>query len=369
MSWLSKELKRISRLDRYVRPQKVRGAIKLDSNENMALDGRFVSEITAEAAREVDLREYPIDELDHLYDQLARYTGISKKYIGVGSGSDQIIELLLSTLAGGRGSRAAVFVPTFSYFINRCELHGIRVDKVPLDRNFELDEKAFARRAGKADLVYLCSPNNPTGNQIPKEKIESLMDSLDGSSGSGGQLVLVDEAYADFAGYSLAKEATRRDNVIVLRTLSKAFGLAGARVGYMIASEEIAGAFRSTIQSPYPVSTLSLAIATKVLDRATDVRRTIEGVRAERARMQERLSGMDGVKAYRSDANFLFVELGDRKRYRAAVDELAKDGVLVKLIGDGIGGHRGCMRVGIGTREMNDRFLSCIERAVVSRHE
>ncbi|MER3407848.1 MAG: histidinol-phosphate transaminase, partial [Nitrososphaera sp.] len=292
-------------------------------------------------------------------------------YIGVGSGSDQIIELLLSTLAGGRGSRAAVFVPTFSYFINRCELHGIRVDRVPLDRNFELDEKAFARRARKADLVYLCSPNNPTGNQIPKEKMERMMDLLDGSRGGrGGQLVLVDEAYADFAGYSLAKEATRRDNVIVLRTLSKAFGLAGARVGYMIAGEEIASTFRSTIQSPYPVSTLSLAIATKVLDRAAHVRQTIEEVRAERARMLERLSGMDSVKAYRSDANFLFVELGGRKRYRAAVDELAKDGVLVKLVGNGIDGHRGCMRVGIGTREMNGRFLSCIERAVVvSRHE
>lgn len=362
---LSKEVRRISRLDRYSRPEKVRGAIKLDSNENMALDGRFIAEITAEAAREVDLREYPIDELDYLYDQLAKYTGIGKKYIGVGSGSDQIIELLLSTLAGGRGSRAAVFVPTFSYFINRCELHGILVDRVPLDRNFELDEKVFVKRARKADLVYLCSPNNPTGNQIPRETMERVMDSLDDKD----QLVLIDEAYADFAGYSLAREAAWRENVIVLRTLSKAFGLAGARVGYMIAGEKIAGAFRSTIQSPYPVSTLSLAIATKVLDRAEHVRQTIEEVKGERRRMEERLAAVDGVRTYRSDANFLFVELGSGRRYRAAVNELARAGVLVKLVGNGIDGHRGCMRVGIGTPEMNDKFLSCIENAAGQQHE
>ena len=351
---VAKKLDRIARLDRYVRPEKVKGAIKLDSNENFALDREFVAEVTADAAKRVDLREYPLEELDYLYKQLSKYTRIGEKYIGVGSGSDQIIELLLTTLAG-RGSRAVAFVPTFSYFINRCELHGIRTDKIALDRNFRLDTDRFVKRGRNADLVYLCSPNNPTGNQLDKEIALKVIASL------GGRLVLVDEAYVDFAGYSLAQEATRRDNVIVLRTLSKAFGLAGARVGYMIANERTAGVFRSTIQSPYPISTLSLAIATSVLERAAHVKKTIEQVKRERKRVAARLAQVDAIKTYRSDANFLFIEAG--KKYGAIGRELTKNGIAVKLLGD-VAGHAGCMRVTIGTKEMNDGFISCVKRVV-----
>jgi histidinol-phosphate aminotransferase len=353
---LKKEIGRISKLGRYKRPEKVKGAAKLDSNENFALDSAFIAGIAADAAKGADLREYPLDELDTLYRQLARYTGISERYIGVGSGSDQIIELLLATLVG-RGSRATVFVPTFSHFIDRCELNGIKVDRVPLDKDFELYAKKFVRRAKDADLVYICSPNNPTGNQLDKKAAQYIIDSLD------GKLVLVDEAYADFAGYSLAREATRRDNVVVLRTLSKAFGLAGARVGYMVTNAKLAGAFKSTIQSPYPISTLSLTIATRVLERSAHVKKTIEQVKDERRRMSERLTRIDGIRTFRSDANFLFIEAG--RRYGAIARELEKEGIVVKLLGDAAG-HRGCMRVAIGTQEMNDRFLSCVERAVVA---
>jgi histidinol-phosphate aminotransferase len=230
------------------------------------------------------------------------------------------------------------------------------VDRVPLDKNFELDIDRFARSAKKADLVYLCSPNNPTGGQVPKKDAVELLDRLDGSS-----LVLVDEAYADFSGYSLSKEATKRDNVIVLRTLSKAFGLAGARVGYMIAGEKTAGVFRSTIQSPYPVSTLSLTIATGVLERADFVKKIIEGVKGERRRVFERLAEMSGIiRVFRSDANFLFVETG--KSYSAISKALEKEGIVVKLLGN-VSGHAGCMRVTIGTQEMNDRFLKCVKEA------
>ncbi len=353
---LKKELTRIAKLDHYVRPEKIAGVIKLDSNENFALDREFILQVVTEAARHVDLREYPIDELEDLYLQLARYTGINKKYIGAGSGSDQIIELLLTTLAANSKaqSRATVFVPTFSYFISRCELHGLTVDKVSLDKNFELDIDRFTKSAKKSNLVYLCSPNNPTGGQLPKKDSVELLDRLD----DGKRLVLVDEAYADFSGYSLAKEATRRDNVIVLRTLSKAFGLAGARVGYMIAREKTAEVFRSTIQSPYPVSTLSLTIATRVLEKVDIVRNVIENIKGERKRIFERLSETNGIRVFRSDANFLFVETG--KKYSAIARALEKEGIVVKLLGN-VSDHIGCMRITVGTREMNDRFLECVK--------
>ncbi len=347
------EISRISRLERYVRPKKVEGAIKLDSNENFALAGDFVTAVAKAAARRVDLREYPIDELDRLCSLLAKYAGVNERYVGVGSGSDQIIELLLTTLAQ-KGSRATVFVPTFSYFINRCELHGILVDRVPLDADFELDAALFAKRAKRADLVYLCSPNNPTGGQIPRKTFEAIIDELD------DMLVLIDEAYTDFADYSLSRLATKRDNVIVLRTLSKAFGLAGARIGYMVTNERLADVFNSTIQSPYPISTLSLAIASNVLERSAQVANTIAAVRNERERIAKKLAEVPGVRVFRSDANFLFVETG--KKYRAITDALTKKGIVVKLFGN-VQGHHGCMRVTIGTRRMNTAFLDCVREA------
>jgi len=346
---LDNNIKRIARLGHYTKPEKVKGAIKLDSNENFALDKEFVADVAAEAARKVDLREYPLDQLEELYSQLAKYSGVKDKYVAAGSGSDQIIELLLSTLGGGR---ATVFVPTFSYFINRCQLHGMKIDQVPLEREFTLDRRAFVKSANKSDLVYICSPNNPTGNQIDRDMVMDIVDSVK------GKLVLIDEAYVDFADYSLSADVTKRDNVIVLRTLSKAFGLAGARVGYMVANEKFIRMFRSTIQSPYPISSLSLAIASGVLARADHVRKTIRTVRSERSRLFTRLSGLDCVKVFKSDANFLFIEVG--RKYVPISKALKSDGIVVKLLGN-IAGHKGCMRVTIGTPDMNDKFLHSVE--------
>lgn len=349
----ARELSRISKLDKYVRPEKVQGAIKLDSNENFALDADFMASVTNAAAKNVDVREYPIEELDRLRSLLATYVDVNKKYIGVGNGSDQIIELLLTTLAQ-KGSRATVFVPTFSYFINRCELHGILVDRVPLDADFELDAAMFVKRAKRADLVYLCSPNNPTGGQIRRKTAEAIIDELD------DKLVLVDEAYADFADYSLARLATRRNNVIVLRTLSKAFGLAGARIGYMVANERTAGIFNSTIQSPYPISSVSLAIASVVLEKSEYIAKTIGAIRRERDRVIKKLGEISDIRVFRSDANFLFIETG--KRYHAITNALAQKGIVVKLF-ENAAGHHGCLRVTIGTRKMNSAFLECVRDA------
>lgn len=342
-------IKRIARLGHYSKPEKVKGAIKLDSNENFALDKEFVADVAAEAARKVDLREYPLDQLGELYSQLAKYSGVKDKYVAAGSGSDQIIELLLSTLGGGR---ATVFVPTFSYFINRCQLHGMKIDQVPLEREFTLDKTAFVKSARKSDLVYICSPNNPTGNQMDRDMVIDIVDSMK------GKLVLIDEAYVDFADYSLSADVTKRDNVVVLRTLSKAFGLAGARVGYMVANENFIRMFRSTIQSPYPISTLSLAIASGILARSDHVRKTIRTVRSERSRLFTRLSELECIRVFKSDANFLFIEVG--RKYGPISEALKSRGIVVKMLGN-VAGHMGCMRVTIGTPDMNDKFLQCVE--------
>jgi histidinol-phosphate aminotransferase len=351
-SWLNENIKRIAWLDHYTKPEKMEGAIKLDSNENFALDRDFVAGVAAEAAKQVDLREYPLGQMDELYALLAKYAGVSVECVALGSGSDQIIELLLSTL-GGR--HATVFFPTFSYFINRCKLHGIKVYQVPLEPDFTLDKKAFVKAAKRSDFIYICSPNNPTGNQLDRREMIEIVDSL------GDRLVLIDEAYVDFADYSLSGEAIKRNNVIVLRTLSKAFGLAGARVGYIVSNRKFVKIFRSIIQSPYPISTLSLAIAAGILADVDQVKQTIKSVRLERERVFARLSKIDGIKIFRSDANFIFIEAG--KNYHAISKILNSNGIAVKLLGN-FTNHQGCMRITIGTREMNDKYLKCIEQII-----
>jgi histidinol-phosphate aminotransferase len=351
-SWLNENIKRIAWLDHYTKPEKMEGAIKLDSNENFALDRDFVAGVAAEAAKQVDLREYPLGQMDELYALLAKYAGVSVECVALGSGSDQIIELLLSTL----GSRhATVFSPTFSYFINRCKLHGIKVYQVPLEPDFTLDKKAFVKAAKRSDFIYICSPNNPTGNQLDRREMIEIVDSL------GDRLVLIDEAYVDFADYSLSGEAIKRNNVIVLRTLSKAFGLAGARVGYIVSNRKFVKIFRSIIQSPYPISTLSLAIAAGILADVDQVKQTIKSVRLERERVFARLSKIDGIKIFRSDANFIFIEAG--KNYHAISKILNSNGIVVKQLGN-FTNHKGCMRITIGTREMNDKYLKCIEQII-----
>jgi histidinol-phosphate aminotransferase len=351
-SLLNNNIKRIAWLDHYTKPERVEGTIKLDSNENFALDRDFVAGVAAEAAKQVDLREYPVGQIDELCARLAKYAGVSIESVALGSGSDQIIELLLTTL-GGR--YATVFSPTFSYFINRCMLHGIKVYQVPLEADFTLDKKAFVKAAKRSDLIYICSPNNPTGNQLDRREMIEVIDSLE------DRLVLIDEAYVDFADYSLSGEAIKRNNVIVLRTLSKAFGLAGARVGYIVSNRKFVKVFRSIIQSPYPISTLSLAIASGVLADVDQVKQTIKSVKSERERVFARLAKIDGIKIFRSDANFIFIETG--KNYQAISKILNSNGILVKLLGN-ITNHKGCMRITIGTREMNDTYLKCIEQII-----
>ena len=353
-NWFSKRLDKISKIDSYNRPERIKDTIKLDSNENLALDKKFIAEIALQVAKYVDLREYPLEQFEELYRELSTYTDINKKYLAIGNGSDQIIELILSTI--GKGRRATIFSPTFSYFINRCELHEVTVDKVPLNKEDNtLHKIQFLQSAKQSNIAYICSPNNPTGNQFDKQSILEIIDSLD------DKLILVDEAYVEFADYSLASVASKYDNVIVLRTLSKAFGLAGARVGYFIANERFAQIFRSSIQSPYPLNTLSLTIASIVLSQSNYVRKTIEMVKNERKRVLDQLAKINGIKAHKSNANFIFLE--SYEKYEAILKSLKNERLIIKTFGD-IDGRKGCIRATIGTKEMNDKFLKSIEEAV-----
>jgi histidinol-phosphate aminotransferase len=352
--WLSARLRELSRLDAYIKPTNSGKFMKMDANENLAIAPQVLNDIVSKAVSMTDLRYYPSKELDMFYEQISRYLNLDKKYIAVSNGSDQIIESLLSVL--GRRSSVTIFEPTFSYFVNRCRLHDIHIDRIPLNEcDNSIPFSRFIESAKKSNIVYMCSPNNPTGNQFDKEIMLDIVESL------SDKLIIVDEAYVEFGKYSLSQVITKYDNLIVLRTMSKAFGLAGARVGYLISHEELAEIFRTQIQSPYPTNSLSLAVATSALSLYQYFRKIIQIIKKQRDKLFLNLSKIEGIKSFRSDANFVFFESFDL--YDMIQKGLSRELISIKALGD-FYEYRGCFRVTVGTEEMNNKFISSISNVI-----
>ncbi len=349
--WLDKILTKLSTYESYNKPEKILNAIKLDANENKVLERRFSANYALQSAKKIDLREYPIEQLEIFYDKLQKYCNIDKRYLAVGNGSDQIIDLILSVI--GKDREITTYIPTFSYVTNRCQLYDIKVNTILLNRrDNSLNKKNFLRAAENSNIIYICSPNNPTGNQFHEDDVKDIIDNLK------NKLIILDEAYVEFGKYSMSKYVVDLENVVILRTFSKAFGLAGARVGYLISNEKFASIFRKTIQSPYPVNSISLSIASKVLTKSKYIMQVVEEIKIERNRLFKKIKDMKSIKVYESDANFIFINA--QNKYDIILKELKREKIIVKEFGN-IGERKGCLRYTIGTREMNEKFSKIIE--------
>ena len=347
--WLNSKISSLARISGYQKPARYTNVLRMDTNENLALPKKFVSQIMMEASRKTDLREYPVEQFDELRGLLSKYLKVPKECIAAGNGSDQIIDLLLATFANNRTATVTV-TPTFTFYKGRCNLHSIMMKEVKLKNDFSLDTKKLLSEKS-ARICYICSPNNPTGNQFDKQAMLDVIRSFNG-------LVIVDEAYVEFAGYSLKDLVSKYGNLVVLRTMSKAFGLAGARVGYMVANRKTAELFVNTIQYPYAISSLSLKTASIALSKLNYVRSIINKVKKERERIYDSINAMNGLTAFRSNANFILFEVGNR--YKRVYRDLIRKGILVRDIGD-IDDHKGCLRVTVGTKLMNDKFLQALK--------
>lgn len=349
MDWIIQRMKSISKIERYSKPEKS-PSFKLDANENVVLDRNFLSQLAMAEANKIDLRKYPLDLYDKLYESLSKYLKVSEKNLVIGNGSDQIIELLLTFI--GSGKRITLPTPTFSYFVSRCQLHGIRISKIPLlPESNTFERRLFMNSAKKSQLVYLCSPNNPTGNQLDKSIIQEILELKD-------VLVILDEAYVEFAKYSMTRSVEKYDNLVILRTFSKAFGLAGSRIGYLISNKRFAKFIRTNIQSPYPVNSLSLALAISVISNVHRVRECVDLIKRERQRLYERISKMDQIITYQSDANFIFIRC--KGKYKSIINALRRHGVGVKELGE-LYDYGNCIRITVGTPEMNDATISALD--------
>lgn len=301
------------------------------------------------------LNRYPDPQPARLRARLAELYGVDAPRLLIGRGSDEMIDLLVRAFC--RAGRDAIVVqpPTFGMYAVCVAVQGAAVRSVPLvrERGFAPDFDAVLAAVDAAvKLVFVCAPNNPTGGTPSRADVLALADALRGRA-----LVVVDEAYVEFADApSLAPEAGSRDNLVVLRTLSKAHALAGARIGCLIAAAEIAELLRK-IMPPYPLPTpcveaAEAALCAKALARTGD---HIAATKLERERLRVALTTIRGVReVFSSQANFLTVRFDDAgARYR----QLLARGIVVRDVRR-YPGLEDALRITVGSPEQNAALLA-----------
>lgn len=344
MSAFYKRLDVLSKLSSYEKPA-IHDGLRLDSNENLAIPKHIQDKVTA--CINSDIRLYPLDGTERLIYNLSKCIDIPEDYISVGNGSDQILDMILSELAG---SKILVSDPTFSFFVDRCHLHNVQLKRVKCQSDMSLDMDAIIQHAPSVDMIYLDSPNNPTGYQIPQDDLYRLTESCDTP-------IILDEAYADFGGFSAIKMILDMPQLMIVRTLSKSFGLAGLRVGYMVADTRITDVFRRIVQYPYPLSILSVDCAIRALQLHDEISASWDVIREERDRIAQSLREFSAFSVFDSDANFVLFDAGGS--YRRIHKALAEQGIHVRMLGQ-LGDAIGCLRVSVGTHKMNSQFLLAV---------
>ncbi|MEM3404391.1 MAG: histidinol-phosphate transaminase [Nitrososphaeria archaeon] len=345
--------KRLSKLEKtqYYPLEDTREMIaRLNLNENFVIDKEEMIRLANETLREVDFRLYPNTEQDELIRCLSEKYGLSKDCFALGCGEDQLIDMLINVF--GRRNKVVSITPTFPVYRYRTLLHGGIFIGVPLNSDFSLNVEKLVKEGKETNLLFICSPNNPTGNQFSKKVIEEVLSSVE-------CLVVVDEAYVDFAEYSVYPMVSNYENLVVLRTFSKAYGLAGLRLGYMITSPRVAKPIATVAQLTYPVVNFALKMATKLIRNDDLVLKAVKQVKEERERLYNELIRM-GIDAKRSQANFiLFKSPINPKRFYNA---LVKNKIIIRNSGMFFGDHY--FRVTVGTRELNDMFIKVVKRII-----
>lgn len=326
------------------------GLVKLDANENPFPPPPEVMERIGAAAVALELNRYPDPGASALRELLAARSGWQREGILLGNGSDELIQLLLAA-CGGMNPRLLVPTPTFSMYRHIALTMGWRVEEVPLTASFELDESALLGRAAACSprLSVFASPNNPTGNLFDRSVMEQYLRTATG-------IVVIDEAYHDFAGGSVVELIGRHANLVVLQTLSKV-GLAALRLGVLLADPQLAGELNK-VRLPYNVSSFSQAAARAVLEAPGFLETQVRALREERTRVAAALAQLGGVTAFPSDANFILLRT-DRSSH-AVFEELRRRGVLVRDLGSNPGPLERCLRVTVGAPAENDAFLKAM---------
>lgn len=313
--------------------------IFLDANENPYNNG---------------INRYPDPHQKALKAKVAEIKGISADSLFIGNGSDEAIDLVYRVFCVPGASNAVSIAPSYGMYEVAAAMNDIEFRKVQLRPDFSMDTEAMLSAAdSKTRLMFICSPNNPTGNSFPVEQIEDILERF-------GGVVVLDEAYIDFSVRpSLTSLVKRYPNLIVLQTLSKAWGMAGLRIGLAIADPAVI-ALMSKVKYPYNINVLAQKMALMKLDEAAKDKAVAEIV-GQRFRLEKELAKCPEVKGiYSSDANFLLVRFENPDE---VYESLLAGGVIVRNRSK-VSGCEGCLRITVGTPVENDRLLRLLSSSV-----
>ncbi len=325
--------------------------VKLNFNENHFVDRARQASLMKDLANEIDLRMYPEDEEVKLREKLTGYMGMSKDYLTIGNAGDELIDRIIRIFVE-KGDVAVSFTPSFAIprlCMKRQEGEYITV---PLKSDFQIDvQSMMAKFSDKTRLLYLCSPNNPTSNQMKPQDVETLVKAFPG-------IVILDEAYGEFADYSFMPRIREFPNMIILRTFSKAFGLAMLRLGYAVANPDLAKILTEKSPLPYPVSGFTIRMGIKMLDNMDIMQTAVAALKAERGKFIKALNKIEGVKAFDSQADFLLINT--QKTADEVYEKLLKRGIMLKKWGK-ILQYDNCFRVTVGLPEMNKKLIEALK--------
>jgi histidinol-phosphate aminotransferase len=318
--------------------------ILLDANENA-----FGSAVTFDG---LELNRYPDPSQKQLRSRIAELNGVQSDNIFVGVGSDEVIDLLIRIFCEPRSDSVLILEPTYGVYRVAADVNDVRVNSCLLTDEFQIDPDGV-RRTTDADtkVVFCCSPNNPTGNLLRYDDILALCETIPA-------IVVVDEAYFDFAHAKSAIGAVANyPNLVVLRTLSKAWGLAAIRLGYAVADPLIVS-YLMKAKAPYNINILTSVEALKALEQAAHVEKSVAATIAERNRLIGELQEISCVKeVFPSDSNFLLVRVTDA---RGIHQQLARRGIIVR---DRSSEPKlaNCIRISVGTPEQNSILLAALK--------
>lgn len=328
--------------------------VKLDANESpFDLPDKVRMKLAGELLKGSALNRYPDSDSNELRCAIAGYCNVKSNEILVGTGSDELIQIIINAFAD-KGDTVLCPAPSFGMYKICSQIAGAIPVEIPLSADYEYDMTAYKHAAEKhhAKIVFICTPNNPTGNTIDKEQLLDFIKNYDG-------IVVIDEAYGEFCEYSFVQDAVRLPNAVVLKTFSKAMGLAGLRIGYSIADENLTSQIYM-VKPPYNINSFSQKAALFVLDDLKSVRHRIQLIISERERLVSKLRSHSNITVYPSSANFVLVKVPDGE---TAVKILNKEGISIRDFS--LSPYlENCLRITIGHRQENDLFYKVFKEAV-----
>jgi histidinol-phosphate aminotransferase len=342
-------------VDPYVSPQ-LDVVARLSTNECPHPLPRDFADELAHAVRDLPLNRYPDGQMTRLREEIAARHGHTFEGTWTANGSNEVLtELLLAY--GGPGQRAVTFEPTYLLHSRLSRLTSTDVVPVGIDRPFVIGDDAIDRAlAADPDVVFVCSPNNPTGNAQPLEAVAALAARMPAA------LIVVDEAYIEFGGESALKLVADHRNVAVVRTFSKAFALAGARLGYVLTGPDVVADLQR-VRLPYHMSALTQAAGIVALRHTAEAMSLLDAVRAQRDRIVGELGAMPGVTVFPSDANFVLFVPPEPHDARRVWQSLLDRGVLVRDLTEVV---PGALRVTAGAEHEVDLFLTSLQEILAA---